>query len=99
MVYTHVLNRAGGRGVRSPADALFGPAVTAAAGFRQLDSQPNLLVPGAPASRRSWRVRTMRKIWQARTRKIRQRKMLRLLISVGQSKYMLGDAGEKSGWT
>jgi len=47
MIYTHVLNRAGGRGVRSPADALFGPAVTAAAGFRQLDSQPNLLLPGA----------------------------------------------------
>jgi len=49
MVYTHVLNRAGGRGVRSPADALFGPAVTAAAGFRQLDSQPNPLLPGAAA--------------------------------------------------
>jgi len=28
----------------------------------------------------------MRKIWRAPTRKIRQRKMLRLLISVGQSK-------------
>lgn len=40
---------AGGRGVRSPADALFGPAATAAAGFRLLDSQPNLLLLGAPA--------------------------------------------------
>jgi len=49
MIYTHVLNRAGGRGVRSPADALFGPAVTAAAGFRRLDSQPNPLLSGAPA--------------------------------------------------
>ena len=49
MIYTHVLNRAGGRCVRSPADALSGPAVRAAAGFRQLDSQPNPPLSGAPA--------------------------------------------------
>ncbi len=46
MVYTHVLNRAGGRGVRSPADALLGPAGMGRPEVRQLLSQPNLLLPG-----------------------------------------------------
>ena len=45
MVYTHVLNRAGGRGIESPADALFGRATRDRAPFRQLVSPPKLLAP------------------------------------------------------
>ena len=45
MIYTHVLNR-GGRGVRSPADALW-----ARSGVRQLSSQPNFLTTLIPPER------------------------------------------------
>ncbi len=45
MIYTHVLNR-GGRGVRSPADALW-----ARSGVRQLASQPNFLTTLIPPER------------------------------------------------
>ncbi len=48
MVYTHVLNRAGGRGIESPADALFGRAARAQTDTRQLLSPPKLLLPGGP---------------------------------------------------
>ena len=48
MVYTHVLNRAGGRGIESPADMLFGRANRARADTRQLTSQPKLLPAGTP---------------------------------------------------
>lgn len=43
MIYTHVLNRAGGRGVRSPADALFSPIVVARSATRQLPPPSNSL--------------------------------------------------------
>jgi hypothetical protein len=46
MVYTHVLKRAGGRGIESPADALFGRAARARTDTRQLLSPPKLLLPG-----------------------------------------------------
>ena len=46
MVYTHVLNRAGGRGIESPADALFGRAARDRVDSRQLLSPPKLLPPG-----------------------------------------------------
>jgi integron integrase len=49
MVYTHVLNRAGGRGIESPADALFGRSTRARADTRQLPSQPKLLQAGEPS--------------------------------------------------
>jgi integron integrase len=48
MVYTHVLNRAGGRGIESPADTLFGRLARAPMDTRQLPSQPKLLQAGAP---------------------------------------------------
>ncbi len=48
MVYTHVLNRASGRGIESPADALFERAATAQTDTRQLLSPPKLLPPGGP---------------------------------------------------
>ena len=45
MVYTHVLNRAGGRGIESPADVLFGRSIRAQADSRQLVLPPKLLPP------------------------------------------------------
>lgn len=51
MIYTHVLNRAGGRGVRSPADALFASVVSARTRTRQLSPPSNLLPPNLPPSR------------------------------------------------
>ena len=49
MIYTHVLNR-GGRGVRSPVDALWHPDAASAAlsTLRRLSTQPNYLAPGVP---------------------------------------------------
>jgi hypothetical protein len=44
MVYTHMRNRAGGRGIQSLADALFGRAAR-----EQLLSAPKLLPPGGPS--------------------------------------------------
>jgi integron integrase len=49
MIYTHVLNR-GGRGVRSPADALWSGTGTRAL-LRQPDSQPNFLGTFIPPER------------------------------------------------
>jgi integron integrase len=49
MIYTHVLNR-GGRGVRSPADALWSGMGTRAL-LRQPDSQPNFLATLIPPER------------------------------------------------
>ncbi|MGH9368032.1 MAG: hypothetical protein ACRD3M_10205 [Thermoanaerobaculia bacterium] len=49
MVYTHVLIRAGGRGIESPADALFGRAARDRVDSRQLLSLPKLLPPGDPS--------------------------------------------------
>jgi hypothetical protein len=46
MVHTHVLNGAGGRGVRSPADTLFEPDLGGSLEVRQLPPQSNLLPPG-----------------------------------------------------
>ncbi len=46
MIYTHVLNRPGTLGVRSPADLLWRPGFAGSRDVRQLDSQSNSL--GAP---------------------------------------------------
>ena len=41
MIYTHVLNRPGTLGVRSPADVLWRPSLTGSVSTRRLSSQPN----------------------------------------------------------
>jgi hypothetical protein len=51
MIYTHVLNRAGTRGVRSPADALWRSIPRASPDTRQLLPQPNFLPGEIPPSR------------------------------------------------
>ena len=51
MIYTHVLNRGGGRGVRSPADALFASVVAAPPRTRQLSPPSNSLPPDLPPTR------------------------------------------------
>ena len=51
MIYTHVLNRSGGRGVRSPADVLWKPGFASWRNTRQLDSPSNSLRPTIPPSR------------------------------------------------
>jgi len=51
MIYTHVLNRPGTLGVRSPADVLWSPALTGSSDTRLLRSQPNILGPFLPPSR------------------------------------------------
>jgi integron integrase len=51
MIYTHVLNRSGGRGVRSPADALWSPGFATRRSTRQLETPSNPLPPVLPPSR------------------------------------------------
>ena len=51
MIYTHVLNRSGGRGVRSPADVLWSPGFASRRSNRQLDPPSNYLPPAIPPSR------------------------------------------------
>ena len=51
MIHTHVLDRAGGRGVRSPSDALFASVVAARPRTRQLSQPSNFLPPDLPLSR------------------------------------------------
>jgi len=51
MIYTHVLNRSGGRGVRSPADALWSPGFATRQNTRQLEAPSNQLPPLLPPSR------------------------------------------------
>ncbi|MDQ5873477.1 MAG: integron integrase, partial [Acidobacteriota bacterium] len=51
MIYTHVLNRSGGRGVRSPADALWRPGFATRRNTRQLEAPSNRLPPLLPPSR------------------------------------------------
>ena len=51
MIYTHVLNRSGGRGVRSPADVLWRPGFTSNRRAGQLDPPSNALRPPLPPSR------------------------------------------------
>ena len=46
MIYTHVLNRPGTLGVRSPADVLWRPSLTGLPDTRRRSSQSNIL--GAP---------------------------------------------------
>ena len=52
MIYTHVLNRAGTRGVRSPADTLWRSIPRASPDARQLLPQSNSLPAETPPSRR-----------------------------------------------
>jgi len=51
MIYTHVLNRPGTLGVRSPADVLWRSSFAGSRDTRLLSSQPNLLSPALPPSR------------------------------------------------
>ncbi len=51
MIYTHVLNRPGTLGVRSPADVLWRPTLTGSPDTRPLRSQPNVLGSPLPPSR------------------------------------------------
>jgi hypothetical protein len=57
MIYTHVLNRPGTLGVRSPADVLGRPTLTGPPYTRRLPSQPNVLGSPLPPSRSSRPVR------------------------------------------
>ena len=51
MIYTHVLNRPGTLGVRSPADVLWRPGLARLPDTRLRDLQPNTLTPPAPPGR------------------------------------------------
>lgn len=51
MIYTHVLNRTGGRGIRSPADRLWKPVATRSLTFRQPPALPNAPAAPLPPSR------------------------------------------------
>jgi integron integrase len=51
MIYTHVLNRSGGRGVRSPADALWKPGFATWRNTRQLEAPSNRLRSTFPPAR------------------------------------------------
>jgi hypothetical protein len=51
MIYRHVRNRSGTRGVRSPADVLRRPSLTSLPDTRQRSSQSNILTPLIPPSR------------------------------------------------
>jgi integron integrase len=50
MIYTHVLNRPGTLGVRSPADVLWRPSLTGLPDTRRRSSQSNILTPSIPPS-------------------------------------------------
>jgi site-specific recombinase XerD len=50
MIYTHVLNRPGTLGVRSPADVLWRPSLTGLFDTRRRSSQSNILTPPIPPS-------------------------------------------------
>jgi Phage integrase family len=51
MIYTHVLNRSGTRGARSPADVLRRPSLTGLPDTRRRALQPNSPPPLIPPSR------------------------------------------------
>jgi hypothetical protein len=50
MIYTHVLNRPGTLGVRSPADVLWRPSLTGLPDTRRRSSQSNILPAPIPPS-------------------------------------------------